>query len=198
MRIPSKSSLLFQSIVLFLFILTACDENSVPKPRGYFRLEMPERNYLSFDTNFPYTFEYPTYSKISRDPYSLDEPYWININFPRFKGTLHISYKSVNDTNLIGFLEDSRKFVVKHISKASAIYDSLILDRERKVYGMIYEIQGSAVASPFQFFVTDSTDHFVRGALYFNVVPNNDSLLPVIQFLRDDIHHLLKTFQWKK
>lgn len=159
---------------------------------------MPERDYVSFDTSFPYIFEYPAYSNISSDPYSVNEPYWININFPQFKGTLHISYKTVNDTNLAGFLEDSRKFVVKHIPKASAIHDSLILDRDRNVYGMIYEIQGSAAASPFQFFITDSTDHFVRGALYFNVVPNNDSLLPVIQFLKKDIHHIIKSFNWKE
>jgi len=131
------------------------------------------------------------------DPYAPDEPYWIDVYFPQFKGKLHLSYKVVNDTNLIYYLEDTRKFVVKHIPKANAIDDSLIFDREKNIYGLLYEIQGGNAASPVQFFVTDSTRHFVRGALYFNVKPNNDSLQPVINFLRKDIDHLIGTFRWK-
>lgn len=197
MKILIRQSLIPALLIILAIMLYACGEDVVPKPRGYFRLDMPDREYVKFDTTFPYTFEYPVYSQVKPDPYSPDEPYWMNMEFPGFKGTLHISYKNVNDSNLAGYLEDSRKFVIKHIPKASAIYDSLILDRDREIYGMIYEIQGSAAASPFQFFITDSTQHFVRGALYFNIVPNNDSLQPVIQFLKADIHHLLKTFDWK-
>ena len=183
-------------LVLFL-ILTACGDSPVPKPRGYFRIDMPEKAYRSFDTNFPYTFEYPVYAEITPDPYAPEEPYWINVNFPDFRGQLHLSYKILNDTNLIGYLEDSRNFVVKHIPKASAINDSLIYDMDRTLYGIFYEIKGVGAASPFQFFVTDSTSHFVRGALYFTVRPNNDSLAPVIDFLEKDIDRMLRTFRWK-
>ena len=103
----------------------------------------------------------------------------------------------MNDTNLIDYMEDSRRFVLKHIPKASAIKDSLIYDMDRDMYGLLYEIRGVGAASPFQFFVTDSTTHFVRGALYFTVRPNNDSLGPVIDYLEQDIEHLLQTFRWK-
>lgn len=184
---------LFCLIVLF----TACREDPIPRPRGYFRIDLPEKIYQPFDTTFPFAFEYPVYAKIKGDPYAPDEPYWININFPQFKGSIHISYKVVNDTNLASYLEDSRKFVVKHIPKAQAINDSLIYDTARNIYGLLYEIRGTGAASPFQFFVTDSTDHFVRGALYFNIVPNNDSLAPVIDFLKKDIQHMIQTFRWK-
>jgi len=184
-------------LLLLVLIIAACGETPVPKPRGYFRIKMPERTYLSFDTTFPYSFEYPSYAIITSDPYSPEEPYWININFPDFKGQLHLSYKQVNDTNLIEYMEDSRRFVLKHIPKASAIKDSLIYDMDRDMYGLFYEIRGVGAASPFQFFVTDSTTHFVRGALYFTVRPNNDSLGPVIDYLEQDIEHLLQTFRWK-
>ena len=184
-------------LLIILLFLAACGDSPVPKPRGYFRIQMPEKTYIAFDTTFPYSFEYPQYAVITPDPYAPEEPYWININYPDFKGQLHISYKIVNDTNLLDYLEDSRKFVLKHMPKASAINDSLIYDMERDLYGLFYEIRGIGAASPFQFFVTDSTDHFIRGALYFNVKPNNDSLAPVISFLKKDIEHMLRTFHWK-
>jgi gliding motility-associated lipoprotein GldD len=183
-------------LLLLVVMFGACDESYSPKPRGYFRIDMPEHDYIPFDTNFPYTFEYPSYAVITPDPFTPEEPYWLNINFPEFKGKIHLSYKKV-DGNLVEYLEDSRQFVMKHIPKASGIEDSLILDRDNKLYGLVYNIDGMGAASPCQFFVTDSTSHFVRAALYFDVVPNNDSLAPVIDFLKKDIEHLLATFRWK-
>jgi gliding motility-associated lipoprotein GldD len=177
-------------------MFAACEETYSPKPRGYFRIDLPEREYIPFDTTFPYAFEYPVYADISPDPFTPEEPYWLNINFPDFKGKIHLSYKNV-DGNLREYLEDSRQFVMKHIPKASAIEDSLILDRDKDLYGLVYNIDGMGAASPCQFFITDSSKHFVRAALYFDVVPNNDSLAPVIDFIKKDIEHLLATFQWK-
>jgi gliding motility-associated lipoprotein GldD len=183
-------------ILVSIVLLQACDESYTPKPRGYVRIDLPEHNYISFDSNFPYSFEYPVYAELSPDPFAPQEPYWLNINFPAYKGKIHLSYKKV-DGNLLEYLEDSRQFVMKHIPKASAIDDSLIYDRERNVFGIIYQIEGMGAASPFQFFITDSVNHFVRGALYFDVVPNNDSLAPVISFIRKDIEHILSSFEWK-
>ena len=182
--------------VVIMVLATACTTDYSPKPRGYFRIDLPEKEYILFDSTFPYTFEYPAYAEIVRDKMAHNEPYWINIDFPRFNGRIHLSYKVV-DNNLLSYLEDSRTFVMKHIPKASAIEDSVILRRDDRVFGLIYEIDGIGVASPSQFFATDSSRHFLRGALYFNHVPNNDSLAPVIEFLRDDIQHLLATLQWK-
>jgi gliding motility-associated lipoprotein GldD len=183
--------------IILLILLIACGEEYAPKPRGYFRIDLPEKEYVSFDTTYPYSFEYPAYSNIMPDERPGAEPYWLDIDFPDFKGRVHISYKQVND-NLVEYMEDSRTFVVKHIPKADAIYDSLVYRPEDRVYGLIYSIEGSNAASSCQFFVTDSLSHFVRGALYFNVTPNNDSLSPVIEFLQDDIKHLINTIRWKE
>jgi len=144
-----------------------------------------------------YSFEYPVYTNITRDPHSPNEKYWINLNFPSFKATVHISYKHI-DGNLVTYLEDAHTLVTKHISKADAINDSLIIDRSRNLFGLAYSLEGSGAASPYQFFLTDSSTNFVRGALYFNTVPNNDSLEPVINFIKTDIKHLFSTFNWEE
>jgi len=195
----SKSTLLKLSLICFsvmLLLISSCREDYTPKPRGYFRIDFPEKEYVKFDTTFPYTFEYPIYARVIPDDRPTSEPYWINVDFPQFSGRIHISYKPVHE-NLPQYLEDARTFVVKHIPKADAIEDSLIYRPEDKVYGLVYYIDGMQAASSCQFFVTDSSSKFLRGALYFNVAPNNDSLSPVISFIRDDIRHMLKTFRWK-
>ena len=179
-----------------LIILSGCRQDYAPKPRGFFRIDLPGKAYRPFDSAFPYTFEIPVYAKIQPDEKSPDEPYWINIDFPQFKGRIHISYKKV-EHNLVNYLEDSRALVIKHIPKADAISDSLIYRPEARVFGLIYDIEGSRAASPCQFILTDSTSHFLRGALYFNVTPNNDSLAPVIDFIRGDILHMIETLRWK-
>jgi gliding motility-associated lipoprotein GldD len=177
-------------------MFTGCNEDYSPKPRGYFRIDFPEKSYVRFDTTYPYTFEYPAYASVIADTRPTSEPYWINIDFPQYRGKIHISYKPVHE-NLAGYLEDSRTFVVKHIPKADAIDDSLIYRPADRVFGLVYYIEGAQAASPCQFFVTDSSSRFLRGALYFNVPPNNDSLAPVINFIEADIRHMLKTFKWK-
>ncbi len=182
--------------LVFLTFITACKQNYSPKPRGYFRIDLPKKKYQLFDTTFPYSFEYPKYSTITNDPYFPKQKYWINIHFKKFKATLHISYKPVNN-NLQTFLEDAHTLVSKHISKASAINDSIIIDRKRNIFGLTYDIEGNGAASPYQFFLTDSVSKFLRGALYFNVEPNNDSLKPVIAFIKKDIQHFISTFKWK-
>lgn len=187
---------LVPSLILLALLAVSCGEDYMPKPRGYFRIDLPEKTYLKFDTTYPYSFEYPSYAKVSPDTRPTSEPFWINLDFPQFQGRIYISYKPVHG-DLEKFLEDSRTFVVKHIPKADAINDSLIYRPEDKVYGLVYFIEGAQAASPCQFFVTDSSAHFLRGALYFNVTPNNDSLAPVINFIDEDIRHLVSTIKWK-
>ena len=190
--------MIIRNLLIFLLLaLISCEQPYAPKPRGYFRIDLPEKEFRVFDTTFPYTFEYPVYAEISSDPHSPQEPYWLNINYLPFNATLHLSYKNV-EGNLSTYLEDAHKMVIKHIPKADAIYDSLVIDRNRNVFGLIYELEGSGAASPYQFFLTDSVSHFVRGALYFNTVPNNDSLEPVIKFLTTDINHLVNSLEWNK
>lgn len=179
-----------------IFILQGCSENPVPKPRGYFRIDLPEKEYQLLDSILPYKFEYPLYARITSDPHAPGEPYWINVDFPKFKARVHLSYKPVNN-NLATFTEDAHSLVMKHITKASAIEEIRIDNEVAEVHGLIYDIKGTGAASPYQFYVTDSTDNFLRGALYFSTLPNNDSLSPVITFIKEDIMHMLETLKWK-
>jgi len=184
-------------IFLLVLALSGCNSDFTPKPRGYYRIDIPEKAYRSFDTTFPYTFEYPVYASIQRDSSLMAEPYWINIVYKPFNAQLHFSYKVIKG-NLKQYLEDSRTLVNKHIPKANAIQQREYLDAPNKIYGLVFDIKGSDAASTYQFYLTDSVSRFVRGALYFNLVPNNDSLQPVIDFLKQDIQHMIATFRWKQ
>ena len=193
-----KHSLKKTYVLIGLFaVLAGCNETYYPKPKGYLRIDLPKKEYTLFDTTFPYTFEYPVYAKIVPDKREDAEPYWINMEFPHFKGRIYLSYKKV-DNDLNKFIEDSRKLAMKHIPKASAIEQKAFVKPEARVYGLTYVISGSDAASPFQFYLTDSTNNFLRGALYFNTIPNNDSLAPVIHFIEEDIQHLIESFRWKR
>ena len=182
---------------LFMILLSSCDNKHYqPKPKGYFRIDFPEREYVRLDSMSHYSFEYPTYTTITPDYLSPQEKEWINVEYPPYKGTIHISYKTVND-NLDAYLEDSYYMMTKHISRAMGIRDSIIVNPDRDVYGLVYFLEGEGVASPMQFYLTDSVNHFMRGSLYFNVKTNNDSLAPVIDFILDDVRHLIETVEWK-
>ena len=187
----------FILLAIISVVLTSCQDSYVPKPRGYYRIDFPVKEYRQFDTTFPFTFEYPLYAKIIRDSSKMAEPYWINIVYYPYNAQLHISYKPISN-NLATYLNDAHTLVNKHIPKANAISQREYVDTVEKVYGLVYEISGSDAASTYQFYLTDSTRHFVRGALYFDLVPNNDSLAPVISFLKKDVEHMINTFRWKK
>lgn len=178
-----------------MIMTISCKNDYTPKPRGYFRITFPEKQYHQLDSIFPFKFEYPVYSTIRKDQSPYAEPYWFNLHFPSMKGDVHVSYKSI--TNNLGILEeDSRNLAYKHTIKADAINERLYYHPEKEVYGIFYEIKGNA-ASSVQFFLTDSVDHFLRGSLYFNTIPNKDSLAPVVDFISEDIQHMMETFEWK-
>lgn len=184
-------------LLFILLCFTACTGNDyIPKPKAYLRLDLPDNKYKSFDTLFPYKFEYSVLSYMYPDKSAGAEPYWINLYYPRFNAVIHLSYKNVKK-NISSYFEDSREFAMKHIPKADAINEKTIYNKEDHIYGIIYDIKGSEVASPYQFFVTDSTKNFLRGSLYFNMMPNNDSLAPIIDFIQKDIDHMITTFRWK-
>lgn len=191
-----KTKISLMAMLLLLMVTACCDDNQQPKPRGYFRIDLPEKQYVTLDTMQCYSFEYPVYATITPDFYSPDEKNWANVVFPSFKGTIHLSYKHI-DGNLSQYVEDAHKMIIKHLEKASGIRDSLVVNEEHNVYGLMYFLDGEGVASPMQFYLTDSTQHFLRGSLYFNIYPNNDSLQPVIDFITDDVRHLIKTLEWK-
>lgn len=193
---PLKARIHVLLPVLFILLASACGGDYYPKPHGHFRIDLPEKEYVRFDTTFPYAFDFPVYARVTFETAKPGQTYWSNVEFPRFRGKVHLSYKEVKG-NLNEYIEDSRTMAMKHIPKASGIKTESYVNTDKKVYGLTYMIEGVEAASPFQFYVTDSTRHFVRGALYFSVVPNNDSLAPVIGFLEEDLRHMIETFEWK-
>ncbi|NOY37532.1 MAG: gliding motility lipoprotein GldD [Chlorobi bacterium] len=182
-------------LILSVLLWSNCKRHSTPKPHGYFRITFPEKTYQTYHGPCPFTFEYPTYSDIRKDTSMRSEPCWYNIIFPRFNAEIHITYKPVHN-NLPRILEDTYELAYKHTVKADAIKETSFVNDSLKVYGILYDIIGNT-ASNVQFYLTDSTHHYIRGALYFNLEPDKDSLNPVIRFLRKDIIHLVETFSWQ-
>lgn len=181
-------------LITFSIILGACSKKYTPKPRGYFRIDLPEKEYLTFDENYPFSFKYANCSKIKKDSSLNANKYWININYPEINGKIHISYLPIQN-NFAQIVEDTRKLAYKHTIKADAINEIPFSNTEKNIYGIVYEIEGNA-ASSVQFFVTDSTKNYLRGALYFNAAPNKDSLAPVINYIKEDIGIIIESFEW--
>jgi len=187
--------LIFFVIFTVLVIqITSCTEKYTPKPKAYFRIDFPKKEYVPIHEDFPYRFEIPVYSEIIPDNSQFAEPYWINLNIPANKADIHISYKKI-EGNLFVFTEESRELTYKHTQKASAIEEKIFMNPAKNVFGTIYLIKGNA-ASPLQFYLTDSVRHFLRGSLYIRDIPNIDSLRPVIDFLVPDVLHLIETTEW--
>ncbi|GAA4329700.1 gliding motility lipoprotein GldD [Mucilaginibacter gynuensis] len=186
-------------ILVCVLFLAACgsDGDYSPKPRGYFRINFPEKAYRAYNDGCPFTFDYPTYANITPDEKAKAKPCWVNMNFPQFKGVLHLSYQPVTSKKVFDeLIEDAHTFAFKHTVKATSIDEGVISYPNRKLYGLYYTIDGNA-ASSVQFFLTDSTKHYLRGALYFSSEPKLDSIQPVLDFVKKDIDVLIKSFKWK-
>ena len=180
-------------------LLLACNNDYVIKPKGYFKIDFPKHEYIVFDKpGYPYTFEYPVYASIVQDSSLFednDTPYWINIDFPRFSGKIYMSYKKVSNVNFDKLVNDAFTMTYKHTTKATEIQDSL-MKTAAGLTGVWFNVGGNAATAK-QFFITDSTKHFLRGALYFDSTPNEDSLSVVNDFLQEDMKHLINTLKWK-
>ena len=193
MQTLNNKYLLLALIGMIAFLLSGCEEHYIPKPRGYFRIELPEKKFEVYQTRCPLATEVPVYSKIEVVNTGEDSC-WFNVVMPRYNARLYCTYVPVQ-SDIDKLFDDAYKFAFKHESKADAIQRSTFQNDSTRVYGMVYDLKGD-VASPIQFFATDSTDHFLRGSLYFNHEPNADSLQPVIEYLREDILHMMETIQW--
>jgi gliding motility-associated lipoprotein GldD len=183
------------AIIVAALMLTACRQPSVPKPAGYFRIDLPEKQYLRYDSPCSYSIEYPAYARINLRPSAATDTCWMDIEFPTLKAKIHLTYFSLHG-DLASLTESSRELAYKHTVRADAIEEKLWSDASSGVYGILYDLKGNT-ASAVQFYATDSTQHYLRGSLYFMAQPNEDSLLPVITFLRDDIIHLMETLTWR-
>lgn len=186
----------FLLFVVFIMVFQSCQQDYTPKPSGFLRTDFPQKEYILYNNNLPYTFEFPVYGQVKKDSTTGAEPYWINIEFPAFKAKIHLSYKKIEGIS-DKYIEDARKLAYKHTIKADAIEESLIVDSLNNKFGILYDIEGNT-ASSVQFFVSDNKKHFLRGALYFSTSPNKDSLAPSIEFFREDIERLITSLKWKK
>lgn len=206
--------------VVYFFLNSSCNSTYTSKEKGYFKIDLPStHNYTKFDKpGFPYKFEYPVYGTIVQDStyfdQSADNPYWINVDFPRFNAKVFLSYKTIGGKSVYrkkiatgykdsvgvnsfdALVNDAFKLTYKNDIKANNI-DEVVVKNANGASGMIFYLGGS-VATANQFFLTDSTKHFLRGALYFNATPNEDSLRPVNDFLQEDVRHMINTLEFKE
>ncbi len=185
---------------IFSFTLQSCEESYTPRPKAYPKVHYPERRFVTMKNNLPYTFEYNSAAMIVPDTNFFGEkpenPYWINVFYPELDAVIHISYKEISAKNPFNsLLEDAYMLSFKHTVKAEAI-DKASLHPTPSIGGQLFKVSGDA-ASSYQFFLTDSSKHFIRGALYFNCEPNADSLAPVTQYIYEDLTKMLKTFRFK-
>jgi gliding motility-associated lipoprotein GldD len=200
MDIKRKASMRHIAILIIAVICFAsCTGNHdySPKPRGYFRVIFPKKDYQAYDSGCPFNFVYPKYAVIEPDRNADAKPCWMNVQFPQFDGTLHLSYEKIKSKKEFNeLIEDAHKLSFKHTVKATSIDEGVIRYPDRKVYGIYYTIDGNA-ASSVQFYLTDSTKNYIRGALYFNTEPRLDSIQPVLTFVKNDVNVMIKSFRWK-
>ena len=190
------------SFLCMALLFYGCNSNyTIDKKRGYFKIEFPERQYRQFNApGYPYTFEYPVYAAIVKDSTFFEDkpenPWWINIDIPRFGGRIYVSYKEIGRHKLDSLIDDAFTLSFKqHTYKASSIEDSLMRTPSGSS-GIYFKLAGNT-ATANQFFLTDSVKHFIRGALYFDATPNQDSLGIVNDFLKKDLQQLINTLRWK-
>ncbi len=178
-------------------VFLSCKNDSIPKPKGFLRLEYPNAAYSETDKSLPFTFEKNNLSKTTLKVTNSgkNQSVAINMSYPLLKGTIYLTYKRITNLDLNRYLIDAKNITQKHAQKADAIIEQPYMDNVKNVYGMLYQIDGN-VASQSQFYVTDSLHHFVTGSVYFFAKPNYDSILPAANYLKKDIQHIMETITW--
>lgn len=177
--------------ILISLVFVSCNTNILPKPKAYLSLEYPKKEYTKLSLERPYSFEV-----LKNTTLVDDKNNWLKINYPNLKASIDITYRPV-ENNLNELLAEAEKLVFKHAVKAEQIIPKDFVNPKRRVFGSLYEITGNA-ASHLQFHVTDSTNNFIKGSLYFYVKPNYDSILPAVSYIQEDILRLIETLEWKK
>lgn len=178
-----------------LFFIAAatvsCGNETLPKPGAFLRLDYPMGTYVPYSGNCPYTFGYNSLAKLS-DKGNCN----LTIQYPKMKATLFLTYKTVDGNNLEALLRDAQKLTYEHVIKADEILEQPYINSDKKVYGMFYQVGGNAATNA-QFYVTDSTRHFLTGSMYFYARPNFDSILPAASYIKDDMRNIMETLKWK-
>lgn len=177
-------------LISLILLLSSCSEDYSPKPLGHFRIDFAEKEYETFSSNCSYQFSLPTNTRIITGKKEC----WYNIYYPNHDATIYLTYK-ILDSNLASIIEESHKLAYDHSIKSDGIIEKVYMNEENKVYGVLYDIHGNS-ASNLQFFATDSIENFLRGSLYFNTIPNADSLQPVKDYIKEDLQNLIESLKW--
>jgi gliding motility-associated lipoprotein GldD len=189
-----------------LLFLVSCENERLPfpKPRTYPKVDYPARNYVAFDRDYcAFSFEYPDYMKFERDSLLVNQrakhPCWFVLQVPSLNGSVHFTYTDIggaNQTeNLLKVIQDSYTLTEKHNIKATGRTETPFTDSGRDLFGITYQVDGD-VASPYHFVVTDSIQHAVWASLYFNSLPDADSIAPIAAFVQKDLEHIINTIRW--
>lgn len=176
--------------VLSLVLFSACKDEVLPKPSGYLRLDYPVAEYVHFENQCPFAFEMNSKAIIKGE-----KDCGFTITYPKMKATIYLTYKPVNN-NVNKLLRDAQKLTFEHVIKADDILEQPYLNEQTKVYGMFYQVNGNAATNS-QFYVTDSTKHFLTGSVYFYAKPNYDSIMPAASYIKNDMQRLMETLEWK-
>ena len=185
-----KKNLTIAVLFIVLFSVFSCKDDVLPKPSSRLRLDYPEAKYVNFKNECPFTFEMNSDAIIKGE-----QDCGFAISYPKMKATIYLTYKPVNN-NINTLLRDAQKLTYEHVIKADDILEQPYLNPNKKVYGMFYQVDGNAATNS-QFYVTDSTKHFITGSVYFYAKPNYDSIMPAASYIKNDMQRLMETLNWK-
>ena len=187
----------FFPLAFLMLLCLACESNWLPKPPGYNRIELPRHEYQRLEQGYPYQLDFSTHSRVEADSFNLDEKEWINLNYKEFGAKVHLTYKKIDQsTDFKTLSNDAFNLTAKHQIKAYGIEEAILLT-PNGYSAVVAELTGE-VPTQFQFFVTDSTSNFLRGAVYFNSALKNDSLAPIIEYIKIDMAHLINSVNFEK
>ena len=178
-------------LLIISLIFFSCNDVILPKPKAYLSLEYPKKEYKELTVLRPYTFDVLKSATIVEDKNN-----WLKITYPKLKASIDITYRPI-ENNLKELLTEAEKMVFKHTVKAEQIIPKDFINSKKRVFGSLYEITGNA-ASQIQFHITDSTNNFIKGSLYFYAKPNYDSILPAVAYIKEDVLYLIESLEWKK
>lgn len=182
--------------------MVSCHSRSheAPKPTAYLRIDMPAHAYTVCDTAaLPFTFERSNLSRMEwKENPDRSQDKWFTLEYPKYKGYVFLSYKRLHGPKeLKAQVDTSYRFVEDNFHFSSGVDENRLMDQKHRLFGTTYHLKGQNVASTYQFWLTDSNSHFLRGALYIDVTPNNDSLAPVLEYLQADMDHLMESVRWR-
>jgi gliding motility-associated lipoprotein GldD len=183
------------SSLLTVLILFSCNQDVIPKPKAVLKLEYPKARYKAYLSDCPFSFDSNSSAEVEK-PKGKVNYCGINLSYSGLKGKIHITYQAVDDNLLTELIKDAQNLTQEHTKVAEGIKPSQFENIKHNTYGMVYEVEGDA-ATPVQFYVTDNKKHFLRGAVYFSVKPNYDSILPAAHYLKKDVLVLMESLKWK-